>query len=379
MRETKEHPPTARLAAVLVVLLAALSLPTLAAPRDPAVVEAELAAYLDGLFESEPAWGNALVAREGRVLFEKGYGWSDYDQARPNDRKTPFRIQSMSKTFAAMATLILVERGRVALDDPVLDYVPELVHGEGVAVRHLLRMESGIPDYSDNPEVWANIDRFHTPEEVLDYFVDLPLVFEPGDRFDYSNSNYVLLGLIIERVSGRSYGKFLKKNIFKPLKMRRSRYDPTDRSFPITRAVGYDDVAVEPPIEATYIHPSLAYAAGGILATARNLLRWDQALYTDRILTQETLEEAFTPGPAGYAFGWIIDRVRIEGKRHRVVWHTGGGPGFRSILLRLTDANVTLVVLFNTTGVEDLDDEDVFRLIPKIAKRIGRIVLAEEE
>lgn len=376
MQHVKRRPTHVALAVILALLVGAVSHPASGAGRSQSAIQAELAAYIDDLFDSEPAWGGALVARDGQVLFERSYGWSDHRQAKPNGPKTVFRIQSLSKTFTAMATLMLFERGRLSLDDRVVDYVPELREGEGVTVRHLLRMESGIPDFI-TPEALENIDRFHYPEELLEYFVDRPLIFEPGSRFDYSNSNYVLLGLIIERVTGRSYGRFLKRNIFKPLKMRRSRFDPPDLAFAHDRAVGYDDISLDPPTEARYFHPSLAYAAGGILSTARNLLKWDQALYGERVLSQETLEEAFTPGVSVYGMGWILDHVRIQGERHKLVWHTGGGPGFRSVLVRMVDARVTLVLLFNTTGIEDLSDKELYRWIAKLARSVGNIVLRD--
>ncbi len=189
----------------------------------------------------------------------------------------------------------------------------------------------------------------------------------------------MLLGLIIERITGRSYGRFLKKNIFKPLRMRSSVFDPDDRAFAGRRAVGYDDVTRDPPTEARYYFPSAAYAAGGILSTARNLLKWDQALYGERMLSQETLQEAFIPGVSVYGLGWIIDRVRIQGKRHKLVWHSGGGPGFRSVLVRMVDARVTLVLLFNTTGVEDLEDEGLYRRVASLSRNVGDIVMGDSE
>jgi CubicO group peptidase (beta-lactamase class C family) len=364
---------------IVAILVGAGSHPLLGAERVHSAVQTELAAYIDDLFDSEPAWGGALVAKDGQVLFQNSYGWSDYDQAKPNQAGTVFRIQSLSKTFTAMATLMLVERGRLSLDDRVVDHVPELREAEGVTIRHLLQMQSGIPDLLSNAIAQGEMDRFHYPEELLDYFVDEPLLFEPGSQFDYSNSNYVLLGLIIERTTDKPYARFLKKNIFKPLKMRRTRFDPNDRAFAGRRAVGYDDVTVEPPTEADYFLPSLAYSAGGIMSTARNLLKWDQALYDERVLSQETLEEAFTRGVSVYGLGWILDHVRVQGKRHKLVWHTGGGPGFRSVLVRMVDARVTIVLLFNTTGVEDLEDEQLYRWIAHLAKDVGDIVLRDSE
>ncbi|MDH3744884.1 MAG: beta-lactamase family protein [Acidobacteriota bacterium] len=375
MRQAKRCPVLLALVPILAFLAGASPFPLFGADRGPAAVRSELAAYVDDVFESEPAWGGALVAQDGEVLFEGSYGWSDYGQAKRNYGKTVFRIQSLSKTFTAMSTLMLVERGRLSLEDPVVDYVPELREAEGVTVRHLLQMQSGIPDFI-TPEALENIDRFHTPEQLLEYFIDLPLIFEPGSQFDYSNSNYVLLGLIIERISDKSYGRFLKRNIFKPLKMKRSVFDADDLSFVGRRAVGYDDVAVDPPTVAEHYPPSMAYAAGGILSTARDLLRWDQALYGEGVISQEMLEQAFTRGVSFYGLGWIIDHVKIQGTRHKLVWHTGGGPGFRSGLVRLVDARVTIVLLFNTTGVEELEDEDVVRWVAKLAKDVGGIVLS---
>lgn len=388
MQHAKPHPALVTLAVALAVLAGSLSHPAQGAESSQLDVERELEIFIDDLFESEPSWGGALVAQEGRILFEKSYGWADYSQAKPNTRKTVFRIQSLSKTFTAIATLMLVERGRLALNDRVVDYVPELVAGEEVTLRHLLRMESGIFDFVDNPVTWENIYRIHHPEELLEYFVHYPLNFEPGTRFEYSNSNFVLLGLIIERVTGKSYGDFLKKKIFKPLKMKRSRFDPWDLAFANDRAVGYEDITQDPPTVAAYYPPSMAYAAGGIMSTARNLLKYDRALYTERLLSQETLDVAFTPGDAGYGLGWIINPVRLQGKRHKMVWHSGGGPGFRSLLMRLVDARITLVLLFNTTGEDVGGEEGASDLVrwnrlrqeaKKIGKSVGQIVLGNSE
>ncbi|MCP4200880.1 MAG: beta-lactamase family protein [bacterium] len=358
----------------LAVLLGTASHPLLGAERTRAAIQSELAAYIDALFDSEPAWGSALIAKDGRVLFEGSYGWADSSQAKPNEPRTAFRIQHLTKTFTAAAILRLVERGRLSLDDKVVDYVPELREGEAVTIRHLLQMESGIPDLIQYLEDQGGFDRFHHPEEILDYFAREPLLFEPGTQVDYSNSNYILLGLIIERTTGKSYGRFLKKKIFKPLKMRRTRYDPDDRAFANRRAIGYDDITVEPPTEALYVHPSLAYASGGVLSTARDLLKWDQALYGERVLSQETLEEAFTRGSGTCGLGWILDHVRIHGERHKLVWHAGGAPGSRGLLVRMIDARVTIILLYNTTGFEDLD---LYRWVANLSMDVGEIVLRD--
>ncbi|MEJ2085241.1 MAG: serine hydrolase [Acidobacteriota bacterium] len=388
MQTFKPHPVVMTLALVVTVLVGAIARPALATDVSQSNVKRELEAYFDDFFESEPSWGGTLVAKDGGILFEKSYGWADHSQARPNTRKTVFRIQSLSKTFTAIATLMLVERGRLALNDRVIDYVPELVEGEEVTIRHLLRMESGIFNFTDNPTTWQDSERFRYPEELLELFVDYPLNFEPGTQFEYSNSNFVLLGLIIERVTGKTYGQFLNRRIFRPLKMRRSRFDPWDLAFARIRAVGYEDISQDPPILAAYYPPYLAYAAGGILSTARDLLKYDQALYGERLLSQETLERAFTPGPAGYGLGWVIGYVPVRGERHKLVWHSGGGPGFRSLLMRMVDARVTLVLVFNTTG-EDVAGDKVMserkrwiqyrKVIKRLGEDVGEIVLGSSE
>jgi CubicO group peptidase (beta-lactamase class C family) len=365
------------LVVTLAVLLGTASHPLLGAERTRAAVQSELAAYLDALFASEPAWGGTLIAKDGQVLFEESYGWADHSQAKPNKPRTAFRIQHLTKTFTAAATLMLVERGRLSLDDKVVDYVPELREGEAVTIRHLLQMVSGIPDLIAYVGAQGGFGRFHYPEEILDYFVREPLLFEPGTQLDYSNSNYILLGLIIERTTGKSYGRFLRKNIFKPLKMRRTRFDPYDRAFANRRAIGYDDITVEPPTDALYVSPSLAYSSAGILSTARDLLKWDQALYGERVLSQETLEEAFTRGTSNNGLGWILDNVRIHGKRHKLVWHTGGAPGFRGLLVRMVDARVTIILLYNNTGFEDLDGTGLYRWVASLSTDVGEIVLRD--
>ncbi len=375
MLRPKRHHSRLALVMNLAVLLAAASQPLFGAERTRADIQSELAAYIDALFDSEPAWGTALIAQDGQVLLERSHGWADYSQARPSGPRTVFRIQHLTKTFTAAATLMLVERGQLSLDDKVVDYVPEL-REEAVTIRHLLQMESGIPDLISNVVDQGRFDRFHHPEEILDYFVHEPLLFEPGTQTDYSNSNYVLLGLVIERITGKPYGKFLKKNIFKPLKMRRTRFDPNDRAFGNGRALGYDDITAEPPTEALYVSPSLAYASAGILSTARNLLKWDQALYGERVLSQETLEEAFTPGTGDFGLGWILDHVRIHGERRKLVWHAGGAPGFRGVLVRMVDARLTIILLYNSTGFEEVD---LGRWIASLSTDVGEIVLREAE
>jgi len=377
MLRPKRHRSRLALAVTLAALLGATSHPLLGGERTRADIRSELAAYVDGLFEFEPTWGCALIAKDGQVLFEKDYGWADYGQAKPNEPRTVFQIHQLTKTFTAAATLMLVERGRLALDDKVVTYVPELREAEAITIRHLLQMESGIPDYISFVGARGAFSRFHTPEEVLDYFAREPLLFEPGTQFDYSNSNYIVLGLVIERITGRSYGRFLEKKILKPLKMRRTRFDPYDRVFANSRATGYDDITAVPPTEAVYVHPSLAYASGGIFSTARDILKFDRALYDGHVLSQETLEEAFTRGSGNSGLGWIIDKVRIQGERHKLVWHAGGAPGFRGVFVRMIDARVTIILLYNTTGFGVFGEKGLHRWVADLSTDIGEIVLRE--
>lgn len=306
--------------------------------------------------------GTVLVARKGEILLSKGYGWSDRDDQIPNTPHTKYRIGSITKQFTAMAILLLQDRGLLKVQDLICNYIPECPDSwQEVTLHHLLTHTSGIPDLTE----FADFKTFKalpsTPWQTIERFKDEPLDFQPGEKWHYSNSGYVLLGYIIEQVTGQSYQVFLQQNIFDPLQMTHTGYDHNDGSL----ATGYTgrDSHWETP---DYIDMTLPYAAGGLYSTVEDLYRWDQALYTEQLVSEETLDLMFTPhakmamNGLGYSYGWFIGRMN----QHPAVSHGGGIDGFVTEIRRYTDDRATIIILSNrqTTNV------------PQIADQIGRVV-----
>ncbi len=268
-------------------LLAALAL-TLAAPAVAhpggghayGLVKQDLKLYFQTLTDAQAFSGAVLVARDGKILLKRGYGMADYEAGIRNRSDTVFAVASFTKAFAAMSIMILDERGLLAVDDTVDEHLPGFPNGDLITIHTLLNQTSGLFEYLNNSALWANIELPHMPVELLDYFVDEPLGFTPGTQHQYSNSNYVTLGVIIEQVSGLSFRDFIRLNILDPLGMDDTSYDPFEVDFP-DKAIGYDDVTSDPPTPASiYVHPTIPYTAGAMCSTVEDLYLWDQSLYT---------------------------------------------------------------------------------------------------
>jgi len=317
-------------------------------------VKQKLRAYFNQLAEEEFFSGSVLVAREGRILLKKGYGMADYEEGRRNTPRTVHAIASFTKAFTSMSIMMLEERGLVSVNDTIADYIPGFPNGDQVTLHHLLSHSSGLFDYTLNPLVWENMDIFHTPEDLLQYYMNEPFQFDAGTQFQYSNSNYVTLGIIIERVSGMSYRDFIKENILGPLKMNHTSYDPYLVDFP-RKAVGYNDL--EPPTAAMFFHPSISYSAGAMSSTVMDLLIWDEALHKELLVSTETLEKMFTPGLGDYGYGWYIDYLEVDGQMHRQTWHWGSYFGFHSHISRLVDDKIIIIILLNTPSPTDTPTE----------------------
>jgi CubicO group peptidase (beta-lactamase class C family) len=301
--------------------------------------------------------GSVLIEKDGKVIFKKGYGKSNYEKGKANNPETVFNIASMTKAFTAMCILILEERGLLSVNDTVDQFVPEFPNGNLITLHHLLTHTSGIFSYVNDPidgiEInnWKNADKFHTPDDLMAYFMYKPFYFAPGSDWSYSNSGYVLLGIIIERVSGMSYGDFLKANIFRPLKMRHSYYDPYGTVYEHKKAIGYDNITTNPPIPAIYWSPSVIYSAGGIYTTVNDLRKWGKALTTPGLLvSEETLEKMFTPIQGyifDYAYAWFIFEELYTGEAYKQIWHGGAMPGYHSVITIFPEENLTFIILEN--------------------------------
>src|SRR5262245_19463864 len=208
--------------------------------------------------------GAVLVAHGGRVLFKKGYGMASYEHAAPNTSRTPFRIGSQTKTFTAIAILQLQEQGKLNVHDPLANYLPGYPRGEAITIHQLLTNTSGIPDYITAEGFSRTMSRPHTVDELIASFKDRPLLFNPGERFGYSNSGWVLLGALIERLAGKPYGDYVREHIFAPAGMERSGLEQPGQVLH-GHAGGYQHLDGQ-VVKTAHLDNSTQYAAGGLHA-----------------------------------------------------------------------------------------------------------------
>ena len=302
--------------------------------------------------------GAVLVAENGKVIFKKGYGLADMEWNIPNDVDTKFRLGSITKQFTSMLIMQLVEKGRMKLDDKLTDYLPYYRKdtGEKVTIHHLLTHTSGIPSYTGLPRFSQDISRNPYPvEEFVKKYCSADLEFEPGSTYRYNNSGYFLLGAIIEKVTGKTYEQALQENIFDPLQMKNSGYDHHSPILP-KRAAGYEK-RFDEFVNAPYLDMSLPYAAGALYSTVADLFLWDQALYTEKLLSKKYKEMMFTPFLSNYAFGSGVRKTALEGSKDSLmtIAHGGGINGFSTLITRLID-DKHLIVLLNNTGGTSLGE-----------------------
>lgn len=337
-----------RIAAIFLVCVVAFQFAgaqTQALPVEEQIVS-KFDEYMSAAQRVDRFSGTVLVARDGRAIYNKGYGMANYEWEIPNTPTTVFRLGSITKQFTAAAILILQERGKLNVDDRACKYVTDCPAAwEPITIRHLLTHTSGISSYTSYPGFLEKKSVMPiTPTELLAEYKQKPLDFVPGEKYSYSNSAYHLLGLIVEQASGKSYADFLHVNIFTPLGLMQTGYD-SHRSLLKKRATGYvrdgEGLANSP-----YIDMLIPYSAGSLYSTTEDLLRWEQALCTDKLLTQKSREQMFTPFKNNYGFGWGI------GKKfdHSSISHGGAIHGFSSHLSRFPDHRVTVVVLSNVQG-----------------------------
>jgi CubicO group peptidase (beta-lactamase class C family) len=307
------------------------------------------------------------VVREGKALLSKGYGFANLELGVSATADTVYEILSITKQFTAAAILVLMEEGKLGLDDRLTKYLPDSPAGwKEVTIRHLLTHTSGIMDFTDIPPFFEQLRLDATPDELLSAVKKRPLQFAPGTQWRYSNSNYYLLGQIIEKVSTKKYEDFLRERIFEPLEMKATRM--TDyRDVTPNRAAGYnwlgEEVEQTPAIitgfrgnknvlqNAIYISPTRKWAAGAIASSVNDLVKWDEALRTDKLLKKATREQMWTPAvlstgqKTSYGFGNELRNLR----GHHIAGHQGGGMAFDCTLYRFVDANLTVIVLCNQT------------------------------
>ena len=346
-----------------ILLLAVLSVPQDASARIDEILKRRVP-------EGEPG-AAVLVVKHGKVLHQKGYGLANLEHEVPITKKTVFRLASVSKQFTAMGILILMERGKLSVDDDARKTLPELKEHDPdrpIRIRDLLRHTSGLTDYLNLRRDWKKEPARMTNEDVLRVLKKHKLKFPTGTKWEYSNSNYALLALIISRVSGKSFGAFLKDEIFTPLGMKDSGvFERPDQIFK-NRAYGY---------RRTHLgwrtsHSDLPVVGdGAVMTTIEDWVRWEEALRSERLVKEETLNAAFTAGRLDdgtahrYGYGWGVGDF---GGR-RTVQHSGGWFGASTYVVRFLDAGLTVVVLSNADKFPSA----------RIGQRIARFYLSEEE
>lgn len=299
------------------------------------------------------ASSSVLVSLHDKVLFKKGYGLANREWDIPNTPDTRFRLGSITKQFTSMLVMQQVQKGTLKLDAHLSDYLPYYRKDTGskVTLHQLLNHTSGIPSYTSDPKFFPNDSRDpYKPEEFVQKFCSGDLQFEPGGKYRYNNSGYFILGAILERVTGKPYDVLLQQSILEPLGMKDTGYDHSGAVLP-KRASGYE-VDLGGVRNAPYLDMSLPYAAGSLYSTVEDLFRWDQALYTNKLLRADLKEKLFKPGLGFYGYGWRITQLPPEeaGGGGLLIEHSGGINGFNTIEQRLVRDHALIVLLNNTPG-----------------------------
>ncbi len=287
--------------------------------------------------------GAVLVARHGTIVLERAYGMANYELSVPNTIDTRFHIASITKTFTAAAILQLAERGKLNVTDPIAKYIPDYPQGAEITIHNLLAHSSGIPDVNDIPG-YDTIARVpHTVPSLVALFRDLPLAFAPGSRYNYSNSEYILLAHLIEQISGMSYGAYLEQNLFRPAGLVATAHDSNAASLVPQRASGYVPVGATGITNAPFLDWSNKTGSGSLYSTVEDLWRWDRALHAGKVLTPQSVALMFTPQLGDVGYGWMVGQ-RLN---RRVLRMSGNSPGFSSEIQNYPDDDLVVVVLSN--------------------------------
>ena len=307
--------------------------------------------------------GSVLVSDQGKVIYKKGFGMANMEWDIPNEANTKHRLGSITKQFTAMLILQLVAEGKLDLQAPITTYLPDYpkTSGDIITIHHLLTHTSGIPNYTAFPKFMDDESRNpYTPEEFVGKFADKELEFTPGEKFSYSNSGYFLLGVLIEKVSGKSYEEMLQDKIFDPLNMTGTGYD-NHGDILKNRATGYEKQGGK-YVNSKYLDMTIPYSAGSMYSTVDDLYKWDQALYTTTLLPKEYMTMYFKPnisafGNTHYAYGWAVGYDKIGSSKDSIytISHGGGINGFNTNISRAT-SDKSLVVLLNNTGGAPLNE-----------------------
>lgn len=289
--------------------------------------------------------GSVLVAQKGKVIYQKGFGYRNAEAKIANDANTIFQIGSITKQITAAVIMQLQQEGKLSVQDKLSKYFPGFANGDKITIEHLLTHTSGIFNYTNDTAIMkSDVTRHYSQQEMLALFVKYPSDFEPGTKWNYSNSAYSLLGYIIEKVEKKPYEKVVRERIFQPLGMNNSGFDFTNLSGS-DKAKGYftlSPAAAPAPI----VDSTIAFSAGAVYSTVGDLYKWERAIYSDKILKPESWKAVFTPFKNKYGYGWGIDT--LYGRQ--VTAHSGGIHGFSSHILRFPEDELVIIVFDNSSS-----------------------------
>jgi CubicO group peptidase (beta-lactamase class C family) len=353
-----------------------------AAPAQPDSSSQRLDEVASSFTKDDAFMGAVLVAKGPTIFLNKAYGKAVVEWNIPNSPDVKFRIGSMTKQFTAALILLTQEEGKLSVDDPIRKYLPDSPTAwEKITIADLLHHTSGIPNFIFDKRYfeWRMVS--HTPAEEVALFNDKTLNFSPGTQWEYSNSNYTLLGMILEKVTGRRYGDLLRERILDPLGMKDSGLDDDDLILP-ERAEGYQPGA-KGIVPVRSLSMSVGWATGSMYSTTRDLLRWERGLFGGKVLSASSLKQMTTPGKGNYGGGVFVSRRDdIE-----VVEHGGSIDGFNSYMIYVPARNIAVIVLSNVSG--DAPDKMGSKLLdatlgkqvtlakPRIALPISRAELSK--
>jgi CubicO group peptidase (beta-lactamase class C family) len=327
------------------ICLSVLSGDSIAQTRDEATTKARLDQIANSYTPNNAFMGTVLVVEGDQIILDKAYGMASLEWQVPNSTDTKFRIGSITKQFTSTLILLLQQDGKLNINDPVSKYMPDSPPAWAkITLANLLGHTSGIPSFTGFKEFRAWSMMPHTPQEEIAFFRDKPLDFEPGSKFDYSNSNFILLGALVEKVSGQKYADLLRERILDPLGMKDTGLDSDEIVLP-RRAEGYSpgpnglEVARSESM-------TIPFSAGAIYSTTGDLLKWEHGLFGGKILNADSLKLMTTPGKGNYGLGvFIADQDGV-----RVVSHGGGIEGFNTHLAYAPERQIAVIVFSNVNG-----------------------------
>jgi len=289
--------------------------------------------------------GVILVAQKGKVIYQKGFGYRNAEEKIPNDVNSIFQIGSITKQITSAVIMQLQQEGKLSVHDKLSKYFSGFVNGDKITIENMLTHTSGIYNYTNDTAIMKNdVTKHYSQEQMLTLFKSYPPDFEPGTKWNYSNSAYSILGYIIEKVEKKPYEKVVRERIFQPLGMSNSGFDFTDLSNP-NKTKGYFSLNPK-PMPAPIVDSTIAYAAGAVYTTVGDLYKWERSISTNKILKPESWKAVFTPYKNKYGYGWSIDS--LYGKL--IIAHSGGIHGYASYILRFPQDEAAVIVFDNSSS-----------------------------